>query len=295
MLAVKLPAQKKLKILARVTDNIAEAEKVYGKENVFLLPCGKCSSCLISKRQEWSVRCVMESKYHEDNCFITLTYDNDHVPLRLQKKDLQDFIHRLRDKIHQDFNVLGTKYFACGEYGDKGRPHYHMILFGFKPQDLHYFGDSSTDNALFTSDYITKIWNKGLVTIQEFSPSTAGYVAGYVNKKMTKVDGFLMMSNRPGLGKQYMLSHLDELLKYDCAVDDFGIKKKVFLPRYFEKLASRFGLDDEIESLKIKRRADLAEVNASVMLDHGFTNKEQLLHLSEVEADVKLSKLQRRL
>lgn len=63
--------------------------------------------------------------------FITLTYDNLHVPvtsngfLTLDKTALPSFIKRLRK-----YEKEKVKYYACGEYGGRtDRPHYHAIVF----------------------------------------------------------------------------------------------------------------------------------------------------------------------
>lgn len=93
------------------------------------VPCGKCLGCKIKKRSEWSMRCIHELTQHEKACFLTLTYDDRHLPtdFRVHKEHLQKYFKRLRKNDKRPF-----KYFACGEYGDMfGRPHYHAILFGY--------------------------------------------------------------------------------------------------------------------------------------------------------------------
>ena len=45
----------------------------------FLVPCGKCPMCLQARAREWSLRCMQEASQYEHNCFITLTYDNEHL------------------------------------------------------------------------------------------------------------------------------------------------------------------------------------------------------------------------
>lgn len=295
-LAVKLPGQKKLHFLARITDNVAAAEKTYGKENVFLIPCGHCSSCVLAKRKEWSVRCVMESKYHQNNCFLTITYDDDHLPGRVQKKDLQRFIHDLRDYLEQKIPGTRIKYFACGEYGEKTlRPHYHAIIFGYWPEDGKFYSESKSGGALFTSDELTKIWNKGFIVASPFTANTAGYVAGYVNKKFGKNDGFLMMSTRPGLGAQYLKDHAELVLKYNCLTDDFGIWKNVSVPRYFEAIAKQLGLEDQLEKLKENRREQIDERVLALMRDHNLSVKEQVIKLNKIADDNRLAKLRREL
>lgn len=44
------------------------------------LPCGRCIGCRLERSRQWAVRCVHEAALHEDNAFITLTYDDDHLP-----------------------------------------------------------------------------------------------------------------------------------------------------------------------------------------------------------------------
>ena len=42
--------------------------------------CGQCKGCRVNKRRQWTHRILLESMCHESSAFVTLTYDNDHLP-----------------------------------------------------------------------------------------------------------------------------------------------------------------------------------------------------------------------
>ena len=117
---------------------------------------------------------------HEHNSFITLTYDDAHLPLdkSVHKEELQKFFKRLRKEIKQPI-----RYFACGEYGEKkNRPHYHAIIFGYDYPDKTLL-TIKNGNALYTSPTLAKTWKKGFHTIGHVTFESAAYVARYVMKK----------------------------------------------------------------------------------------------------------------
>ena len=60
------------------------------------LPCGKCLGCYKVRINSWANRCVHEASLHENNCFITLTFNDDYLKPSLDKKDFSLFIKRLR-------------------------------------------------------------------------------------------------------------------------------------------------------------------------------------------------------
>lgn len=82
---------------------IAWSQKSISKEfSTFQLPCGKCLECRLEYGRQWAVRCVHEAETHEHNCFITLTYSDKNLKSdRLQKRDIDLFIKKLRDSIFQ--------------------------------------------------------------------------------------------------------------------------------------------------------------------------------------------------
>ena len=62
------------------------------------IPCGKCIGCRLAHSRQWAVRCVHEASLHDRNCFLTLTFDDDHLPASgsVSVRDVQLFLKRLR-------------------------------------------------------------------------------------------------------------------------------------------------------------------------------------------------------
>jgi hypothetical protein len=119
------------------------------------------------------LRIILESKLWDHNSFVTLTYNGGSLPAdrSVHKDELQKFIKRLRKN-----SGLQFRYFAVGEYGDEsGRAHYHLILFGFP-----YVYD----------EYVEKSWHFGISQTLPMEPGAAGYISGYVSKKLTKDDEY---------------------------------------------------------------------------------------------------------
>lgn len=95
------------------------------------VPCGKCNICLNNRRKEWTIRLKEEFKVTGKALFVTLTYNDDHIPYSsesgcesVSKTDVQKFLKRLRKDVK-------FRYYAVSEYGGQTeRPHYHLLLFG---------------------------------------------------------------------------------------------------------------------------------------------------------------------
>ena len=85
------------------------------EETEMQVPCGKCIGCKADHALAWSIRCYQESTLHDQNSFITLTYNDENLPEKLNKEHLRKFIKDLRS--------LGFKirYYAVGA---------HMIVTG---------------------------------------------------------------------------------------------------------------------------------------------------------------------
>lgn len=128
------------------------------------------------------MRCVHEASLYQDNAFITLTYDDEHLPHdgSLNKAHWQKFMKRLR------FSTgAKIRYFHCGEYGDStARPHYHACLFGFDFPDKVLYSQKKGVN-LYYSAFLEQQWGLGHCTVGDVTFESAAYVARYVVKKRT--------------------------------------------------------------------------------------------------------------
>ena len=124
---------------------ITFSQKTLSKElEAFEFECRKCLPCRLNIAREKAVRTYHESKIFEDNIFLTLTYNEENLKsTKLQYIDFQLFMKSLRESITRDIKDEDTKeklrisFMVTGEYGEKNkRPHWHAIIFNYKPKDL---------------------------------------------------------------------------------------------------------------------------------------------------------------
>lgn len=216
-----------------------------------LLPCGKCIECLNTYSTEFAVRCMLEAKEHKNNCFVTLTYDDDNLPPELSKRDLQLFTKKLR--FHLEKLGVNIRVFQCGEYGDKkGRPHYHMMIFGWCPDDLEFLRVTEKGEIIYKSAFISSIWGKGFISVGEISFRSAKYSSKYMQK--IAFDGFplakpfILSSRRPGIGG--LPSTLDYIKSKCLDTDKIYLNGRFYrIPNYYLKVLE----NDEEYAEKVAR------------------------------------------
>lgn len=187
--------------------------------------CGQCIPCRLNKRRIWTHRIILETNLHAANTFATLTYNDQHLPDdgSVKPRDLSLWLKRLRKEMS-----TRIRYYGCGEYGDiSKRPHYHLALFGYPSCER---GSTRGDylkrgrSCCSACDKIHATWNKGSILLGELNETTAAYIAGYVTKKMTKIDDprlegrhpeFSRMSLKPGIGYDMVPEIASTILEYD--------------------------------------------------------------------------------
>ena len=148
------------------------------------VPCGKCIGCKLEFSRQWAMRCVHESQLYDNNCFLTLTYDDGNIPKggTLVKSHFQKFMKRLRKFVNKQYPGKRIKYLHCGEYGsESGRPHYHAIIFNYDFEDKKPCLELSDTNH-YSSESLEKLWPYGFSLIGEVNFNTCAYVAGYCVK-----------------------------------------------------------------------------------------------------------------
>jgi hypothetical protein len=211
------------------------------------IPCGGCIGCRLERSRQWAVRCMHEASLYDDNCFITLTYDDDNLPVdgSLNKTHFQKFMKRLRKRSPGKT----IRYYHCGEYGEENsRPHYHACLFNYDFPDKVQW-----KKGLFVSEKLAEVWPYGFSTIGHVTFESAAYVARYVMKKVTgkaaedhyesvnaysgeiyKIQPeYTTMSRRPGIGKGWYDQFKEETYNSDSVIVN---SREVKPPKYYDSL-----------------------------------------------------------
>lgn len=283
------------------------------------LPCGQCIGCRLEYSRQWAFRCLLEASYYEYNYFITLTYDDEHLPRKfspivdkktgeleelrvsypLEKNALSAFMKRLRIEAYRKFGFDNIRFYGCGEYGSKnGRPHYHVLVFNCPIPDLVPAEKSRSGGLQYKSKFLESVWKFGRVRFSEVNFQTCAYVARYMTKKHKGEDSdyyekngllpeYVRMSRRPGIASRYYHDHKDKIYHYDNFIVKNGDNAFVSKPpKYFDRM---FDLDDHDSLVEIKQaRKDLAESQMQFELLN--TSKSYFQYLL-VKEDVALSKV----
>lgn len=311
-----------------IPDRSVYAERaVYDWEEI---PCGKCIGCRLEYSKQWANRCLLELQYHKSAYFVTLTYDDYHLPTTfypdpetgeaipaatLRKRDFQLFMKRLRKQTGQEL-----RYFAAGEYGTQTfRPHYHAIIYGLELNDLVFYKKSKLGFDYFNSETIDKAWSffyndkgsttplrsrLGFAVVAAVSWETCAYTARYTAKKnntkgedyyaaMNLEPPFTLMSRRPGIGYQYYADH-PELFDHayiNVSTETGG--KKFRPPRYFNTLLEKDN-PEYAEDLKRMRKELMEKYHETKLLNTDLDYLD-LLSVEEVALEKRAASLERRL
>lgn len=212
-------------------------------------PCGKCIACRINKKREWTLRLQHESAFADSAYFITLTYDDDHLPIDENGlncpnvRDLQLFLKRLR-KHYKDYKI---RYMINSEYGDNTkRVHYHGIIFNLPPDILN---DSDLikrkSGVSYHSKRFESFWRCGNAEIADICPERIAYCCQYFVDKSI-LDGYKpsisVMSRGYGIGKIASEKLSEQVRFYNLKSLKSHTGNPVSLPRYYK---NKIYTDDE--------------------------------------------------
>lgn len=187
-------------------------------------PCGQCVPCRINQRRIWSHRLVLESLDHPTNTFLTVTYDDDHLPgeffhpktgevfapYSVNPEHHRLFINNLRWHMSSKLGVQ-FRFYGVGEYGEKSeRPHYHYALFNFPrcKDGAKWIGRKFIPCSCGICQLITRVWGQGNIFLGDLTLDSANYVCGYVTKKLTnnsdyRQDGYTGLTNAQRLAGRH--------------------------------------------------------------------------------------------
>lgn len=242
-----------------------------------LVPCGKCIACRINKTSEWTLRLLYEREYWAKSSFVTLTYDDEHLPPSdsqyfngtLKPSDSTLFWKSLRKDLSSPI-----KYYLCGEYGEKThRSHMHSIIYGLD--------DSSTTKDLIFENWqkcdYAYFYNPRHKVVGSATHDSMQYVAGYCQKKL--YDDYKLYKREDvvppfsrssqGIGLQYFLDNLS-VLEEQGILDIKG--RELPLPKYYK---------DKYPDLAFVQKNALDSLNTRIQRlvdNYGFDKVRDILH-----------------
>lgn len=287
---------------------------IYPDANVVEVPCGCCVGCRLDHSLEWALRLVAESKTCEHAYMLTLTYDDDHLPMIMPNKDFpvevptlwtrdqfKDWMKNFRRQVEYHYGITGLRFFMCAEYGSKfHRPHYHVILFNFPFPDLVKWKVTKAGSQLYRSPFLEKVWKYGFSSVGEVNPECCAYVARYVLKKQKnpffydgRVQEWTNMSRSDAIGREYYELHKNEIFKTDSMPIKFSHKNVLTLkpPSYYDKLYD-LEYPEKMKEIKETRQtvARASLVDKCEATDMSLDQIREILERSKLE---KVSRLHR--
>lgn len=227
------------------------------------LPCGQCIGCRLRRARDWSVRIMHEAQTNERSCFVTLTYDEENLPVdgSLKYRDFQLFMKRLRA-----LTGVKVRFFMCGEYGPLNlRPHYHACIFGedFR-NDRVAAGTSESGERYYESQRLSTLWRKGKCSVQDLTLTSAAYTARYVVDKITgdaaeehyggREPEFMRCSLKPGIGYEWFKKFgMGDIYRHDVCVISGG-RMETAPPKYYDKLYRRTDKTVQVDEWEYARQ-----------------------------------------
>lgn len=244
-----------------------------------LVNCGKCLNCKKKRGREWFVRCIDELEKHpKKNSFITLTYNQRMYTNHRDKTGLTKFIKRLREKSFRRDGLRNIKYYAVSEQGEiNERFHWHILLFGYRPEDLIPFKDRGT-HILYVSEELSNLWGKGHVTLGEITAKSIRYVLDYLWKDP---EATAFMSRGLGYADDKLLEN-EEPIKIG--------QSTYAQPRYYiRKYREKTGDSTFMKGLTSDQLSKIARTIGRLSKEQRMNRDEALKFLAEAQKKIKLS------
>jgi len=240
-----------------------------GLIHYFPAGCGKCLPCLIRRKAQWSFRIQAEARNSFSSYFVTLTYDDKHVPigdykLSGNKLDHKLFIknltklenpkvlltrklgssQELQRKLSGQSEEGRLKYYGVIEYGDRySRPHFHYILLNIRDTDnINLAWTNKPIKTYKKNGYIPENIGDsfGRIQVDDCNVNTIDYVLKYMIKDHEKQDYEGKQKEVSFMSKGFGLSLVDdEFINFikqpqnNLVVNDRG--SRIGLPRYYRK------------------------------------------------------------
>lgn len=211
------------------------------------VPCGKCVECRAARYNAVLQRSLVESMTAY-MFFVTLTYDNDHIPSLKFPDGTQIYFANYEDiilmfKRLRDANVLDRdfRYLCVNEYGDKtNRPHFHVIIYVARLATDNQTTPYWIEKTLY--DNLKKFYavNKGTrkdpvyeplftyITYMKDGKQRSNYEVKYVepSNKVREMTEFLIPDLATVKTTRYLTGYVQKPNNFDASVDKYLLKYK---------------------------------------------------------------------
>jgi len=309
---------------------ISFSPKHYSKEYAtFQIPCSKCRACRLEYARQTAIRCVHEASLYEKNVFLTLTYSEENLSSdKLQYAHFQKFVKDLRTyryeqlldqmfprviraeqrrlwrelpKSRRDdlYETIRISVFCAGEYGDrKKRPHWHALIFNYRPSDGVHKYTSENGDKVESSQFLSQLWPHGIIEYGTVSYDSASYCARYALKKLYhgkdgehEYNPISRRSSANAIGKRWIEKNWQDVFNEGKLVFKKGDQYKTCgIPRYYEKWLKKYQPDawkqyvthikPKIMAQAIKKEENLTqferEINFKRQARQGLQYKKQI-------------------
>jgi len=257
----------------------------------FELECRKCLPCRLNIAREKSIRAIHEAQMHENNIFLTLTYNEESLTSpKLQYLDFQLFMKSLRKEHTKNITdpdlrkEMSIAYMVTGEYGDKNkRPHWHAILFNYAPPDSKLIRTTDRGDMVYTSKTITELWGRGSTEFGSVTLDSASYVARYSAKKLIHgtdqehdYHPIHKTSSKHAIGKRWIEKHWERTFSQGNVIipsKERNIPAKI--PRYYVDWLQK-NKPEEWQRYVTQKRHEIQTLAAK------RARKEELQYLTEI-------------
>lgn len=146
--------------------------------------CRQCRACRARKSNEKMIVGIFAAaEFKKKGQFLTLTYNDEHLPYGLNHADFAQFMKKLR----QNTGIKDLKMFMAGEYGEEGeehREHFHVLFFNhrFPIEEIEKAWTEPRKRGRKRKGEQEELKPLGFVYDGTCTPEAMKYCSGYVAK-----------------------------------------------------------------------------------------------------------------
>lgn len=213
-----------------------------------------------------------------------------------------------KEEKNETFKKHEISIFVTGEYGEGAkdrtgkiikryhpdlgeitqRPHWHALIFNWRPHDSVYKYTNDNGDKVFSSYILETLWGNGTAELGQITFKSAGYCARYAAKKLIHghdsdhdFQPISKKSSKNAIGKKFLEKYWQDIFNHGEVILPDGNKSTI--PRYYEKWLLKnhpehwIGYVTKLKAQRIKKaelksqleKQEINEVNDIRLQKHG--------------------------